>query len=64
MTNSNDRKVSAVSKRCRRGHHSEDRFGGHERFAVVVEQFRRFIAGQIARRIWEEGRQPPPEKRQ
>jgi len=63
MTNSNDRKGRAGSKRCRRGQYSEDRLGGHEGFAVAAERFRRFLAGKIARRIWEEGRQSPPEKR-
>jgi hypothetical protein len=63
MTNSNDRKGRAGSKRCRRGQHPGGHPGGHEAFTVAVERFRRFLAGQIARRIWEEGRQPPPEKR-
>jgi len=63
MTNSNDRKGRAGSKRCRRVKRLGGHSGGHEAFTVAVERFRRFLAGQIARRIWEEGRQPPPEKR-
>jgi hypothetical protein len=63
MTNSNDRKGRAGSKRCRRGQHPRGGPGCHEAFTVTVERFRRFLAGQIARRIWEEGRQPLPEKR-